>query len=237
MSVKTRIEGKAGVITIDRPDQQNRLDDATLEALLGAFADLQQREPVRVVVLAGNDDYFCAGGQIEAGKGAADYIAGARRYAALHEQMNRCRAPIIAAVSGHCFAGGMSLLDSCDLAIAADDVQFGYPEINAGAFPLMAMATARSKLPPKRAFELFYSGQSISAAEARTLHVINEALPRTNLWPRVHSLVSDLASKNAAALRLGRVTWHDLSALDLHSAFEHAQAALVAMQELRNAER
>ena len=87
--------------------------------------------------------------------------------------------PLLAAVNGDAHAGGFSVVIGCDLAIAADDATLGLPEAAAGLFPFIALAIVKDALPKKVLFDLIYRARLMSAAEARSLHVINEAVPRT----------------------------------------------------------
>ena len=85
--------------------------------------------------------------------------------------------PTIAMVNGHALAGGLGLVVACDIAIAADDAQFGTPEINVGLWPMMIMATIFRNVPRKRGLELIMTGDKISAAEAAEIGLITRAVP------------------------------------------------------------
>ncbi len=234
--VLTERDGPMVTITINRPEDDNRIDRATMDAIAAALARADADPSVRAAVITGRGDYFCAGGRIDGYPSGTvhDQLAFGAAFTFLQERMGRARVPLIAAVAGHCVFGGMSVLDACDLAIAVDTAEFGYPEITAGLFPMLAMAVARRGLPAKVAFDLFYSGRRIPAHEALTLHLVNEVVPRDRLWPSVRATVSMLASKSAAALTLGRRAFHAMGAMDPRAALAYAETTLVAM--LRAAE-
>ena len=118
--------------------------------------------------------------------------------------------PIIARVAGHALGGGLGLAVSCDLAIAADDVKLGTPEINVGLWPMMIMAVLNRNIGPKQAFKLYYTGQPVSAAEAVSIGLLTEAVPRADLDKRVDELAGLIAGKSPAALRLGRAAFFDI---------------------------
>ena len=96
--------------------------------------------------------------------------------------------PIIARVAGHALGGGLGLAVSCDIAIAADDIKFGTPEINVGLWPMMIMAVLNRNIAPKQAFKLYYTGQLIGAGEAVRVGLVTEAVPRGELDLRVDEL-------------------------------------------------
>ena len=124
-------------VTLNRPEDHNRMDRRTMAAITHAMDEAEADPSVRVIVITGNGDYFCAGGRVDGHpkgtlKQRLDY---AQAFCSMQERMGRVAIPIVAAVTGHCIAGGMSLLSFCDIGIATDDVEFGYPEVNYGQFP------------------------------------------------------------------------------------------------------
>ena len=143
--------------------------------------------------------------------------------------MARCQKPIIAAVNGHCLAGGMSVLEACDLAVAVEEAEFAYPEINNGLFPMLAIAVARRNLAPKLAFDLFYSGRRMKASEALEARLLNRVVSSDALWPAVNELVSLLAGRSAASMMVGRQAFHAMANMGPTAALEYAHVALVAM--------
>jgi len=102
---------------------------------------------------------------------------------------NRCEhRHQLAVVEGDCLCGGMSLLDACDLAIAADDVRFGFSEIEAGIFPFLAMANFYGRVSPKRTFDLFYSGRDGSGIRSRRSRARTSIPPIERVWRRESAL-------------------------------------------------
>lgn len=219
------------LITLRRVDDQNRINREALDAIGAALDRADADRAIRAVVLTGEGEYFCSGGRI-AGYPGGDVQAQlgfARAFTALQERLGRSSKPIIGAITGHCVAGGMSLLEACDLAVAAETAEFGYPEINAGLFPMLAMAVARRGLPAKVAFELFYSGRRMTADEALRHHLVTKVVPAAEVLRDVQEQVARLSEKSALALALGRQAFWAMAAMDPRSALEHAQTALVAL--------
>jgi len=147
----------------------------------------------------------------------------------MQERMGRTAAPIIAAVTGHCTAGGMSLLSFCDLAVAADDVEFGYPEASKGQFPALALAMLIPMLPSKRAFDMLYTGTRFGAAEALRLMLINKAVPRARVMDEVMTYVAHVKHLNPTAVALGRKAWYAMVPMAPPSRLQYAQTFLATM--------
>lgn len=226
-------EAEAGtlLITLRRAHDQNRVNREVLDAI-GAALDRADATPsIRAIILTGEGEYFCAGGRIDGypGGDVQAQLGFARAFTVLQERLGRASKPIIGAISGHCVAGGMSLLEACDLAIAADTAEFGYPEIEAGLFPMLAMAVARRGLPAKVAFELFYSGRRMKAEEALRHHLVTRVVPAAAVLAEARAQAARLSERSALALALGRQAFWAMAAMDPRSALEHAQTALVSM--------
>ncbi len=138
--------------------------------------------------------------------------------------------PIIARVAGHALGGGLGLAVSCDLAIAADDVKLGTPEINVGLWPMMIMAVLNKNIAPKQALKLYYTGELISAARAAEIGLLTEVVPRDDLDRRVDELASVIAGKSPVALRLGRAAFFEVGGWPLRDqlAYLHEQLTVLA---------
>jgi enoyl-CoA hydratase/carnithine racemase len=204
-------------ITLNRPEARNALNDQMTDELLAAFERAKADQDVRVIVLTGaGDKAFCAGADLgglgaqlrERPDGAAtrtggDPIRDSGPYR-LFTALPRLGKPIIARLAGHAIAGGLGLAVGCDLAIAADDVRLGTPEVNVGLWPMMIMAIINRNVPPKQAFKLYYTGRHVGAREAAEMGLITEAVPRDRLDARVDELAAEIAAKSPIGLRMGR---------------------------------
>ncbi len=133
-------------------------------------------------MLAGAGQDFCSGADLAAldrtaDAGVLDHLATARELADVFLAMRHHPKPIVAAVRGRAFAGGCGLATACDIVLAAESAQFGYPEVKIGFIPAMVMAILRRSVSEKRAFELLTTGDPISAAEALSIGLINRTFP------------------------------------------------------------
>ena len=142
-SVILEKRGQAFWITINRPEKRNALNGAVISGIARGYRDAHDDKDVRVIVLTGaGDKAFCAGADLQ-NSGAAFAMDFARPnvdYADLLRLSQNATKPAIARVGGVCMAGGMGLLCMTDMAVAADNVIFGLPEVKVGVFPMQVMA-------------------------------------------------------------------------------------------------
>jgi enoyl-CoA hydratase/carnithine racemase len=218
-------------LTLNRPDDNNRINRRVMAAMIAAFERAESDKSIRVIVLTGTGAYFCGGGRPDGHPhGTLDQrSAYALSHVQLHEAMARASVPIVARVAGHCVAGGMSLLSSCDLAIAADHVEFGYPEVNYGQFPALALAVAIPMFPPKEAFDLLYSGERFGAERARALHLVNKVVKPDEVDATLAGTIDMLKSKNQVAVGLGRRAYYAMLPMTPASRLEYAQTFLMTL--------
>jgi enoyl-CoA hydratase len=183
-------DGALMVIAIRRPDDANRTNSAVMRAIAEALDESDADPAIRVVALTGNRDYFSHGGRID-GYAEGDVhrqIEFGRAFTALQVRMATSNKPLIAVVEGHCVCGGMSLVDACDLAVAADDVRFGFAEIEAGIFPFLARATFYGRLPSIR-HRLPADSLRLRSAGCRFILTRSRLIPNdlaTSTTPKIH---------------------------------------------------
>ncbi|HET9751633.1 MAG TPA: enoyl-CoA hydratase-related protein, partial [Myxococcales bacterium] len=152
--------GAALWLVLDRPAQRNALSAALLAEVRAALLRADADEAVRVICLTGaGEKAFCSGADLASAgaalqAGALAAHEGRRAYASLLADLSRLGKPVVACVNGAVVAGGMGLLAACDLAVAADDVRFGTPEVDVGLFPFMALAPLSRCLGRRAALEL-----------------------------------------------------------------------------------
>lgn len=123
----------------------------------------------------------------------------------------------------------MSLLSSCDLAIARASARFGMPEIKAGLWPIMAMVSLNRHLPRKRAFELYYTGDSFGAERAREWGLVNWVVPDGEFDGAVSARAAELAGLPPAAVRIGRATFAGIAERSLEDGYRWSAERLVEL--------
>jgi methylglutaconyl-CoA hydratase len=194
-------------LTINREQARNALNDAVLVKMADCFKDAQRDESLRAIVVTGaGNRAFCAGGDLKSGSATFefDYSQPSTTYADLMRTVHETNLPTIARVNGHCLAGGMGVLAMCDMAVAADNSTFGLPEVKIGMFPMQVAALLRRIVPARVFAELCYSGESISAADALELHLVNYVVPAAELDAKVNWLLNRIVSRSPTAIRRGK---------------------------------
>lgn len=206
------LERQAGVatLTLHRPKALNALDDAMVDALIAATAAIAADPSVRVVVVEGAGPHFMAGGDIRqfARSTSASPDERRRTFQRLVERVHvaietlaRLPVPVVARVQGAVAGFGLSLMNACDLAIAADDAYF------ASAYRQLALTPDGGgtwSLPrivgQKRAMEILLLGERFGAADALRLGLVNRVVPLADLDATVATLVRSLADGPREAL-------------------------------------
>jgi enoyl-CoA hydratase/carnithine racemase len=201
-------------ITIDREARRNALSWTVMTSLRHALAEAKRDTDVRVVVLTGaGDKAFCAGADLTGmaeGAGFAQLHDDRGELARLFRDMWELGKPIVARVRGFALAGGFGLALACDVVIAADDAQFGTPEINVGLWPYMITVPLMRSMPPKKALELMMTGRRVDAHEAERIGFVNRVVGVDELDAAVDELAATLASKSPAIMKLGRDSFYSV---------------------------
>ena len=212
-------------ITLNRPEKRNALSPELISALREAIDRSATDPAVRVVVISGAGRDFCSGADLAgldkaAEAGVLSHLAGAQTMADLFLAMRRHPHPIVAAVKGRALAGGCGLATACDLILASDTAQFGYPEVKIGFVPAMVMAILRRNIGEKRAFELIAAGEIIGAAEAHSIGLINRVYPDTEFDARADEYVRSLAAKSASAVTLSKRLLYHMDGMTFEAALQ-----------------
>lgn len=198
-----------GIATLlmNRPEKRNALNGELVRALHEGLGRAQADDEVRVVLLRGAGRDFCSGADLAelermAGTGAEASLADASAMGDLFIEMRRHPKPIIAVVQGKALAGGCGLALACDLVLAREDAQLGFPEVHLGFVPAMVMAILRRKVPEGRAFELVVRGERVSAAKAERIGLINRVYGAEGFDAAVDAYAATLATRPASAVTL-----------------------------------
>ena len=219
MDPKTlKVERGEGIvtITINRPEKKNAMSPQLHREMLDTLRGLQDDWSVRVIVLTGAGDSFCAGQDLKEffaeTHGKPEESQRVTRLAMEWGELLRLNdKPTIAKVNGWCFGGGLRVMGLCDIAIASDRAVFGLSEINFGIFPAGGSLKVPVELLSHRdALYLSLTGDRLSAAEAEKIRLVNRAVPHERLDAEVTALAEKLKEKNPIALMLAKkVFWRE----------------------------
>jgi methylglutaconyl-CoA hydratase len=212
-------------ITLNRPDKRNALNSELIDAVKNALAKSAGAPECRVVLLTGAGKDFCSGADLAglektAQAGVLDNMGDARNMAELFIAMRNHPHPIVAAVQGRALGGGCGLATACDIILASESAQFGYPEVNIGFVPAMVMAILRRSVSEKAAFELVATGEVISAMRARELGLVHHVYPADSFAEEVDAYTSRLTEKSASAVMLSKRLLYQMDSMSFEAALE-----------------
>jgi cyclohexa-1,5-dienecarbonyl-CoA hydratase len=187
---------------------------AMMDEIRHALELIESNAAARVIVFrAAGEKAFCAGVSIQ--DHTPDRIG---QMIPKFHGIFRLLAPTdkvtVAAVHGHCLGGGLELASICDLVIAADDAQFGQPEIKLGQLPPIGIILLPHLIGYRRAAELLLTGRSIGASEAGVLGLVNRVVPPEQLAESLDQLLGELTARSGAALALTKQFLRRVQGLD-----------------------
>jgi len=227
--------GQAFWITINRPEKRNAIHGGVVAAMREGIRLAHADPEVRAIVVTGaGDKAFCAGGDLQPGKGFAfDFSKPSVDYADLLRDAQNATLPIIARVNGTCMAGGMGLLCMADMAVVADHALFGLPEVKVGVFPMQVLSLLQNLVPRRLVREWALTGEPIGAQEALDAGLVNYVVPTAELDAKTDWLLSRLVDKSPTAIRRGKYAMRAIEAMsfDQAIAYTESQIALLAMTE------
>jgi crotonobetainyl-CoA hydratase len=192
-----RKDGAVARVTIDRPQVLNALNRAAHDALAGVWDEVRDDPEVRVAILTGaGPRAFCAGADMKDPQEASglDYLAGGPPLGSGGLSLRRdLFKPVIAAVNGLALGGGFELALACDLIIAGEHAEFGFPEPRVGRVALDAGITLLVRqIPTKIAMGLLLTGRRIAARSAQAAGFVNEVVPAADVLPTADRWAADI---------------------------------------------
>ena len=235
-AIITEKRGQAFWITINRPEKRNALNGDVIAGITKGYRDAHDDRDVRVIVLTGaGDKAFCAGADLQ-NSGAAfamDHSKPNVDYADLLRLSQNATKPAIARVGGVCMAGGMGLLCMTDMAVAADHVVFGLPEVKVGVFPMQVLSLLQTIAPPRLVNEWALTGEPFDAKTAQGAGLLNYVVPTAELDAKVDWLIGRIVDKSPTAIRRGKYAMRAIASMsfDESIAYTESQIALLAMTE------
>jgi enoyl-CoA hydratase len=197
---------RVGLVTLNRPQALNALNDALMDELGAALLEFDRDEGTGAIVVTGNEKAFAAGADIGAMRDwsymdvfKSDYIT--RNW----ETIRRVRKPVIAAVAGFALGGGCELAMMCDIVIAADSARFGQPEIKLGIIP---GAGGTQRLPravgKAKAMDLVLTGRMMDAAEAERAGLVSRVVPAGQLLDEAIGVANQIAAFSLPAVLMAK---------------------------------
>ena len=180
------IKNGAAWITLNRPQNRNALSAVLVSELYDHLLVANEDRAVRSIVVTGTDPAFCAGADLKRPPGAS--IDGRRSvpYPRVLTTILESPKPVIAAVNGAAFAGGLGLVGAADIVVAAEEAKFSFSEVRIGVIPAVISVVCIPKLGTHHAMRLFVTGARFTGAEAVAMGLAHRAVPRAALEDAVN---------------------------------------------------
>ena len=199
-TILTETRGRVGLITLNRPQALNALNDQLIGELNAALDTFEADDGVGAIVVTGSEKAFAAGADIKEMQAKTYMEAFKGDFIASWERVSRCRKPVIAAVAGFALGGGCELAMSCDFILAADTAKFGQPEIKLGIMP-GAGGTQRlvRAIGKSKAMELCLTGRMMDAEEAERSGLVARIVPSAGLLEDAIKTAETIAAQSMTA--------------------------------------
>jgi enoyl-CoA hydratase len=196
-----QIEGHLGLLTIDRPKENNALNIETSKEIYEGLKELEQNSSIRAVLILGNEKFFSPGADIKELSNLDSKSAESKGLFNFFDNIKEIEIPILAAVEGYALGGGMELALLCDVIIASKESKFAQPEINLGLLPGMG-GTQRlnHSLRKYNASYLCMSGEIITGQRAYELGLVSVLLEKNNFLEEVKKVAKKIAGKPKSSL-------------------------------------
>lgn len=228
--------GAVAWLVLDRPERRNAIDRATRAALRGAAEEVEADDAVRVMVLTGSGDAFCAGTDLKEAPPADPSHPLADQGEPLAAFLDDISKPVIAAINGPAAGGGLELALACDLRVASANATFALPEVRVGSLPGSG-GTQRlfTAMAPAIAWKMLLTGSPIDAATALAAGLVSDVVDPAELHGFVEELASRIAANAPLSLRAAKLAARAGTDARMGSglALERALWALLATTEDR----
>ena len=203
MTVRYEVADGVATVTLASPESRNVLSPDSMRALVEHFSAAANDDAVRVVVLTGEGNTFCAGADLMGASNADSdsFVAqGPRTLVAVLETMLLHPKPIVARVQGHVAGGGNGLVAAADLAVAAESAKFAFSEVRVGVAPAVISVVCLARMSPSHARELLLTGERVSAQRVLEAGLVNAVAEDAALDAVVTSYVDKLLLGGPEAL-------------------------------------
>ena len=220
---QTRYEIEKGIatVTLYRPDKMNALTQTMRKELIALFAAADQDDSVRVVVVKGAGEAFCAGADLSSGGSAFDPTVQEGRKVPISEHRDgggqislsifRCRKPVIAAINGHAVGVGITMTLPMDMRIVSEDAKIGFVFARRGVVPEACSSWFLPRIVGmSKAAEWVYTGRVFRASEEADSGLFNHVVPRENVVEKAMAIAREIAENTSAvSVALSKaLLWH-----------------------------
>lgn len=228
-------EGSIRLLTLNRPEKLNAINDALSHALKSAIKEAASDDNVSVVLLTGAGRAFSAGADLKeaASNGRRpqrEALNSAINSTSVYNALIACDKPVIAAVNGYALGAGSAIAVSCDLVLASDDAVFGYPELKHGLAATAVSPTLVAQIGRKHATELLLLAENLPAARAAEIGLINRVVPKDELMTTAKLWANIMSGFDSDALWMTKRMIRRSSEMTLAQAHGLAADSLTVMR-------
>ena len=196
---------RVGIIQLNRPEALNALNSELMDELVRALQGFDADAHIGCIVMTGNEKAFAAGADIKQMANAGVVEMMSSPFIGYWDALQNISKPIVAAVSGYCLGGGCELAMACDIIVAAENAQFGQPEINLGIIPGAGGTQRLTRAVGKSvAMDMILTGRRLSAQEALQFGLVARVFPTASYLEESIALAAEIANKAPLALRMAK---------------------------------
>src|SRR5829696_6233469 len=203
--ILTEIRGRVGLITLNRPQALNALNNQLMRELMDALEAFDKNDGIGAMVIAGNEKAFAAGADIKEMADKTIEQMMDRDHVAVFGRIRTIRKPVIAAVSGWALGAGCEVALSCDMIVASESAKFGQPEINIGVIPGAGGTQRLTRAVGKAlATEMILNDRRLTAQEAYQFGMVNRVVPVEEYLQEALRLAEEIAVRAPIAVRAAK---------------------------------
>lgn len=204
-NILVRVDGRVGVVQINRPKAMNALNSPTMSEIMTALEALDADPGVGALVITGDERAFAAGADIKQMASASVVEMMNSAFIGYWDRLRAIRKPVIAAVNGWCLGGGCELAMACDMIVAGEGAKFGQPEINLGVIPGAGGTQRLTRAVGKTiAMEMILNARQLSAEEALRYGLVNRVVPTERCLGEAIRLAEEIAARAPFAIRIAK---------------------------------
>jgi len=219
--------GDAAWIALDSPANRNALSSELVGELAAHLDAAMDDVAVRCVVLTGRGSVFCSGADLKnrgASIGAGE--GGPSPFVAVLERIWNGPKPVIAAVNGHAFGGGIGLVAACDIALAVETAKFAFSEVRVGVVPATISVLVIPKLGVHQSMRLFLTGERFEAPQALAYGLLHRVVAPGDLERAAQDEIDAIALGGPEAIRAAKQLVRTVPRLSMDEAFRHTEALI-----------
>lgn len=235
-----KVSSENGVVTIclNRPEVHNAMNEKLVKELTDCFRESIKDRSTRIIVLTANGKSFCAGADLNWMKEIVKYskeenIKDSKLLLDMYETIYNCPKPVVAAVNGSAFGGGIGLFAVCDIVIATNDCTFAFSEVKLGLIPAIISTYIGRRLSTSRMKRLFITGERFSSKYAEEIGLVDKVVSREEFDSEVRKYIDLLLSSGPNAIEEVKNLLHNYEKLDLE---KYKEYTVKKISELRISE-